>query len=57
MKYEIFQSSMNVNGDNIFRVLNLDLTSSLGKRLGFTFFTKTAAKNGRSIPPETQIEF
>ncbi|MCS4301386.1 hypothetical protein [Chryseobacterium sp. BIGb0232] len=57
MKDEIFQSSMNVNGDNIFRVLNLDPGSSLGKRLDFTFFTKTAAKNGRSIPPETQIEF
>ncbi|MBK1897278.1 hypothetical protein [Chryseobacterium paridis] len=57
MKDEIFQSSMNVNGINIFKDLNLDPKSSLGKRLDFTFFTKKAAKNGRSIPPETQIEF
>jgi hypothetical protein len=27
------------------------------KRIDFVFYTTTAARNGRSIPPETQINF
>lgn len=60
MGKEIAKSSMNVNGKNIFKELNLDDTNpddSIYKKLDFTFFTKSAAKAGKSIPPETQINF
>lgn len=42
---------------NIFDLLSVDTSTSRDGRLDFVFMTQKAARNGRSIPPETQIQF
>lgn len=40
---------------NIFNQLHL--SADLKKKFDFIFLTQKAARNGRSIPPETQVDF
>jgi len=49
-------TSINGVSKNILQFLTVAETVNK-KRIDFVFFTQEAARNGRSIPPETQIQF